>query len=274
MSYFDIYKEFENEANNEVENQDTKHEQLLVLHGVFGSKSNWHTTAKRLSKKYEVFVPDLPNHGISPIRTDAPLNYEFLANHIIAFIEKYMNAPINLMGHSMGGKTAMLVSFLAPHLIKKLVVVDMTPKTYDHSFNANLFNSYTELGTNMISTRSREETKEILLKHNDRETVAFLLKGYKKRDDGTFTWQFNVPSIYEGFKLFTNKCPIDYAEQKSKIPLLVVKGEKSNYITLPDDEKYFAKFYENYQIKTVLNTGHNPHVEDITTFNDMVFDFI
>ena len=85
---------------------------VLILHGLFGSKRNWGGIAKQLSAKHRVLSLDLRNHGESPWAES--MDYRDLAGDVAHFIERHGLEPCTVIGHSMGGKTAMMLALMRP----------------------------------------------------------------------------------------------------------------------------------------------------------------
>lgn len=98
---------------------------LVILHGLFGSKRNWATVAHRLASDRRVIVPDLRNHGESPWHSRH--DYPALADDVAALIEQRIGSPAAVVGHSMGGKAAMVLALNRPDLVSRLAVVDIAP---------------------------------------------------------------------------------------------------------------------------------------------------
>ena len=109
---------------------------LLILHGYFGMSDNWKTLGNLFSKDYQVHLIDQRNHGRS-FHADA-FNYELLAQDLYSYIQYHQLENIYLVGHSMGGKTAMLFAVSYPNLVDKLIIVDISPKSYQPHHNAIL----------------------------------------------------------------------------------------------------------------------------------------
>ena len=105
---------------------------MVILHGLFGSAQNWHSMAERLAENYRVFACDLRNHGSSPWADS--MTFPEMADDLEALIGGKGLAPAIVLGHSVGGKTAMLVALKHPDLIDALVVVDIAPVEYDEPF--------------------------------------------------------------------------------------------------------------------------------------------
>jgi esterase len=100
-------------------------EPLVILHGLFGSKRNWTSIAGTLGRHHRVLAVDLRNHGTSP--WDDRHDYPALAADIARFIEREAGGRAAVVGHSMGGKTAMMLALTRPDLVERLVVVDIAP---------------------------------------------------------------------------------------------------------------------------------------------------
>ena len=101
-------------------------EPLIILHGLFGSLDNWMTLAKKWGEEYEVFIVDARNHGLSPHSDE--FNYQVMADDLYGFIIQHMIHEPTILGHSMGGKTAMQFAMNYPTMLSKLIVADIAPK--------------------------------------------------------------------------------------------------------------------------------------------------
>jgi pimeloyl-ACP methyl ester carboxylesterase len=103
---------------------------LMIVHGLYGSGRNWGVIARRLSDRGQTITPDLRNHGDSP--RGATHGYPDLADDLAELIA-HVGGPVDLCGHSMGGKAAMALALTRPDLIRKLVVADIAPVAYGHT---------------------------------------------------------------------------------------------------------------------------------------------
>ncbi|MGR3616813.1 MAG: alpha/beta fold hydrolase [Paracoccaceae bacterium] len=108
----------------------TEQPTLLVAHGLYGSARNWGVIAKRLSDERQVVAVDMRNHGQSPWYDSH--TYEELADDIAEIIQR-IGGPVDLLGHSMGGKASMMLALRHPDLLRKLIVADIAPVAYSHS---------------------------------------------------------------------------------------------------------------------------------------------
>ena len=107
---------------------------VVILHGLLGSGRNWTSFARQLSARHRVLSLDLRNHGRSPWFPE--MTYQDMARDVIELLEAQGLGPVRLMGHSMGGKAAMVVALTRPELVERLIVVDIAPVTYSAAYAA------------------------------------------------------------------------------------------------------------------------------------------
>ena len=168
---------------------------LIILHGLFGSLDNWQTIAKKLADKLQVYIIDQRNHGKSPHSNE--FNYELLSNDLLEFFEQQKIHKAHIIGHSMGGKTAMQFALEHSEKVEKLIVVDVAPVAYEDR-HSNVFAAL--FAADVKSATTREEVENILRQKldNDEATVQFLLKGLSRDELGKhFEWKFNVESLHK-----------------------------------------------------------------------------
>ena len=107
---------------------------IIILHGLLGMGDNWKTYANKLKNEgYCVHLVDQRNHGRS--FHDSEMNFEVMSNDLLKYLQFHEISEVILMGHSMGGKTAMNFTLKYPDLVSKLIVVDISPKYYSVSFD-------------------------------------------------------------------------------------------------------------------------------------------
>ena len=129
---------------------------LIVLHGLFGSLDNWMTFAKHMSEYFSVFLLDARNHGQS--FHDDEFTYECMAKDVKDFMEQQQIKEAIILGHSMGGKTAMQLAFNYPYLVKKLIVADIAPKAYP-VHHGEIIKGLQSLDFSVIKTRGEADDK-------------------------------------------------------------------------------------------------------------------
>ncbi len=226
---------------------------LVILHGLFGQSDNWAGIARKLSEKFRVYTFDLRNHGESGHSDE--FNYEVMADDVIETLEAAFLEDVNLLGHSMGGKVAMVVAQKRPELLKSLLVADIAPKSYK-PHHQEILAGLNALKPNQISSRSEAE-EELKKQIPDFGTRQFLLKNLSRKEDNTFEWKFNLPVITE--KILEIGFATDSSQ--SKVPALFYRGENSNYVRESDYESIYSLFPHSV-IKTMKGAGHWLHAEN------------
>jgi esterase len=243
-SYFSAMKLFFREYKPA---HDSGKQPIVILHGLFGSSDNWLTQVKIFSAEYKVYTVDLRNHGQSP--HDDAFDYPSMVADIAEFFDdQQIQHPI-LIGHSMGGKTAMNFALAYPDQVAKLIVVDISPRYYD-------LEHYTIVeGLNALdipSFTTRNQVDEALSKYVPEPDVRqFLLKNLQRKPEGGFTWKINLPVISS--KLANIGVDLQYPGKFNK-PTLFIRGAKSKYV--PDaDWKRIQEVFPEASLET-MDTGH------------------
>ena len=238
---------------------------LIILHGLFGSASNFRTLARQFSEFYTVYCLDLRNHGASPHDDDVSL--KAMASDIIEFMDDHDIESTTLMGHSLGGKVAMQVAFTSPHRISKLVVGDIAPVAYPRHHD-QIFQGMNEV--TRLSPSSLKEAHEILTGYVEiPEVRQFLLTNLKRTEDNSYAWRIHVTGLQEGYEHLMKK-PTGTPFQG---PSLFIRGALSDYVT----EAYFPvihEFFPRAEIITMADTGHWLHAEKPVEYRDIVLDFL
>ena len=238
---------------------------IIILHGLFGSLDNWQTLANRFSSDFQVFTLDLRNHGKS--EHSSTHSYKSMTEDIKEFILDHDLENIILIGHSMGGKTAMLFANTYPEFLEKLVVVDIGVKGYPPH--------HTEIlkGLNAIPQGefdSRSAADEILIKHvADFSTRQFLLKNLTRDQNKKLIWKMNLPVLENTLLDICSEIKID----PIYLPTLFIRGENSNYILEEDFDSLEEKF-PYMEMITAENAGHWVHAEAPELFYESVLAFI
>jgi esterase len=253
---------------------------LVILHGLYGSSDNWMTIGRAFSKNYTVFIPDLRNHGKSPHIKDH--TYKLLVDDLLEFFcfHKISNAII--IGHSMGGKLAMLFSLTNPEFVKSLIIVDIAPKRYtllqDLSRqiiqHLNIINAY--LSVDLTGKETRDEVEVEFSNYiKDTKERQFLLKNLV-RDGKGFRWAINVKAISNALPEIMDGPDFEKTQSNSNtvtFPTLFVKGEKSDYLQ-EIDLGPIKKLFPHSDMVTIPGAGHWVHAEQPVQFIDAINNFL
>jgi len=238
---------------------------LIILHGLFGSLDNWMTLSKKLGEHFKVYIVDARNHGFSPHANE--FDYEVMADDLLEFInEQNIINPI-VLGHSMGGKTAMQFAMNYPDKLSKLIVADIAPKPYP-VHHGIILEGLHSLNFNEIASRKAADEKlsEII---PDLSTRQFLLKNLYWKEKGKLAWKFNLSVINDniemvGFEL-NNINPFNK-------PTLFIRGTKSNYI-LESDYAKIKSIFPHTEISDI-QSGHWVHAEKPLEFLTILENFL
>lgn len=226
---------------------------VIILHGLFGTSDNWQTLAKKLAENYSVYIIDQRNHGRSP--HDDEFNYQVMAEDLKKFMEDNWMYSARIIGHSMGGKTAMQFATFYPDMVEKLIVVDIANEQYEGGHEL-IFEAL--LGLDIENTKSRKEADAFLQsKIEDFGVRQFLLKNLTRNKEGKYVWKMNLPIIHQNYQAILSKIE---AEELFDGATLFVKGGLSKYITDTNFEQTKSLF-PNAELVTIDNVGHWVHAE-------------
>lgn len=228
---------------------------LLLLHGLLGSSRNWQTAGRDLTSNWHVVALDARNHGRSP--HDAAMNYEVLADDVAAWMQAHGLARAALVGHSMGGKTAMLLACRRPDLIERLVVVDIAPKDYFWVAHRGEFAAMNELDLGSIQSRAEAEMR-FEARVPNLGMRKFLTTNLDRDEAGRWKWTVNLPVLTEALPgLERNSLA---AGDRYDGPTLFIAGGKSQYVQA-DDHAAIRRHFPAARIEVIAESGHNPHME-------------
>lgn len=237
---------------------------LVIMHGVFGMSDNWHTLGKRWSEKHQVHLLDLRNHGRSPHSDE--FSYEAMSDDVLEYLNDHSIDRANLLGHSMGGKVAMLFAVLNEERVNKLIVADIAPKPYP-PHHQEIIDALESLRLNQLSSRSEAEAQFAL---SDVGVRLFLLKNLYWKDKDKLGWRFNLPVIAREINEVGESLPpqaIYYG------PTLFARGGNSGYIADSDMDEIQTHFPQA-ELITIQGAGHWLHAEKPTEFYDAVNEFL
>jgi esterase len=229
---------------------------LVVLHGLLGSSRNWQSTGADLAAHYQVWALDLRNHGRSP--HDPEMNYDPMVADVLAWMDAQNLPRVSLMGHSMGGKVAMLLACRHPERVERLVVVDIAPKDYNSAAHRSEFAAMNELDLRTLQSRGEAEMK-FEARVSDWAMRKFLSTNLE-RDAATNTWRWliNLPALTAALPLL-EKTPLTSSD-RFEGPTLFVTGGQSRYV-LPTDWEGIERHFPKAKLEVIADSGHNPHME-------------
>ena len=232
---------------------------LCILHGFLGMLDNWKTLGTQYTAHgFCVHLIDQRNHGKS-FHSDA-FNYDLLSNDLLAYLKFHKIDETLLIGHSMGGKTAMQFACSNPNLVRKLLIADIAPKFYP-PHNQTIIDGLNAIEVHTLSSRS--EADEALKNYiSDTGTRQFLLKSLYRTPQKTYDFRFNLRVLSQKMEeIGENINSLDHYDG----PTLFLRGERSAYIT-PDDREQIKKHFPLATVETVTNAGHWLHAENPEEF--------
>ncbi|OYX28643.1 MAG: alpha/beta hydrolase [Flavobacteriales bacterium 32-35-8] len=240
---------------------------FVILHGFLGMSDNWKTMGQKFSENgFQVHLLDQRNHGHSFHSKE--FNYEVLVKDLKTYCEANNLNNIILLGHSMGGKTAMLFATKYPNMVSKLLVADISPRFYPVHHDG-ILNGLSALNFDVI--KSRGEADDMLSKYvSDFGTRQFLLKNLYWIEKGKLALRMNLDILKEEVAEIGEPLPSQARFEKET---LFLKGDRSEYIG-DEDESIIQNHFPNVQIVTIANAGHWLHAENPDDFFDAVIKFI
>lgn len=240
---------------------------LLILHGFLGMSDNWKTLGKKFAKNgFQVHLIDQRNHGRS-FHSDE-FNYDVLADDLKHYCEHHKLEAISIIGHSMGGKTAMLFGVNHPELLEKLVIVDISPKFYP-THHEQILAGLSALEAEMLASRS--DADAIMKKFVPEDgTRQFLLKNLYWKLDKTLGLRVNLNVLIENVEEIGEALTGSTTYPKET---LFLKGDKSEYIQV-GDETLIHQYFPKASIQEVSKSGHWLHAENPTEFFEKTLLFL
>jgi pimeloyl-ACP methyl ester carboxylesterase len=239
---------------------------LIILHGLFGSLDNWQTVGRILGENFQVFTIDQRNHGRSPHSDE--FNYAVMADDLRDFMAEHQLPRAHVLGHSMGGKTAMHFALRHPQLVEKLIVVDIAPRAYAPA-HLHIFAALASL--DLTAYRDRNQIAGALTPAiPDAPTRQFLLKNISRDDTGAFRWKLNLPAIranYDSLNAALEPGPAFVG------PVLFLKGGRSDYLS-EADVPLIHQLFPCTTVKTISEAGHWVHADAPDQFIKHVLRFL
>lgn len=240
---------------------------FIILHGFLGMGDNWKTLGKQFSESnFEIHLVDQRNHGRS-FHSDE-FDYELMAEDLKQYCEVNKLTDIILLGHSMGGKTAMLFATKYPELVRKLLVADISPRYYPVHHDA-ILEGLSNLDFSKLQSRGQAD-EELSNYVYETGTRMFLLKNLYWVEKGQLGLRMNLEVLKENVSEVGEALPIHATFQKET---LFLRGDRSEYIG-ETDEAIIHRHFPNSKIVTIADAGHWLHAENPRDFSEAVINFV
>ncbi|MGZ9812215.1 alpha/beta fold hydrolase [Pseudoroseicyclus sp. H15] len=219
---------------------------LIIAHGLYGSGRNWNVIGKRLSDRGQVILPDMRNHGQSPWADSH--GYADMAADLGELIEAH-GGQADVLGHSMGGKAAMVLALSRPELVRRLVVADIAPVSYGHS-QIHVIEAARKL--DLAALQSRAEAQEAL--ELDAANAAFLLQSLDMKEK---RWRLNLDVLEREMPRIVG---FPEVEGQFEGPALFLSGGESDYVK-PEHRERIKALFPAAKFAKIPGAGHWLHAE-------------
>jgi len=240
---------------------------LIILHGYLGMSDNWKTLGKAFSENgFRVHLIDQRNHGRSFHSSE--FSYELMVEDLIYYMNVNKIDSTSILGHSMGGKTAMFATCTYPERFEKLMVADIAPKAYAPHHQV-IIAALLELSSAEIKSRTVAD-EQLSISIKEVGIRQFLLKNLYRKEDKSIGFRPNITILSQHMHTIGKALE---SHQKFNKPSLFIRGEKSDYIT-DEDHLILAHHFPNFQLKGIPNAGHWLHAENPKLFYDYVMEFL
>ena len=228
---------------------DEKSPPVMIVHGLYGSGRNWGVIAKRLSDQFFVITVDLRNHGDSPWLDTH--NYHVMADDLVEVINS-LNIKPNIIGHSMGGKAAMVLALKHPNLVRNLIIADIAPVKYEHD-QSQFIEAMQKVDLSKVEKRS-DATLALSKFVEDKSLQNFFTQSL---DIKAKRWKLNLKVLRAEMSEILSFPKI---ESEFSGHSLFLKGENSDYIK-PEHRKLIKSLFTKARFATFKEAGHWLHAE-------------
>ena len=238
---------------------------LIILHGLLGSLDNWHSLSTAFGKRFRVIAVDQRNHGRSPHSDE--MTYAAMAADLLELLDRHAISSAHVLGHSMGGKTAMQFALNHPGRVDRLVVVDIAPRSYP-PLHDEIFEALKAVELSSMQSRQQIDNALAVRVHNP-AVRQFLMKNLARTESGSFKWKANVPVLQNSYKEIARAIDSEKPFQK---PAAFIRSSRSGYV-LDSDGGDIQRLFPDARIISI-DAGHWIHAEAPERFSELVLDFL
>lgn len=240
---------------------------LFILHGFLGMSDNWKTLGNKYAENgFQVHLIDQRNHGRSFHSPE--FDYELLAMDLKSYMEHHDVKSANVLGHSMGGKTAMQFAVNYPESVLKLLVADIAPKYYP-PHHQEIINALKTLNFEILKSRS-EADRKLAESLSDPGIRQFLLKNLYWIEKGQLGFRCNLEVLQHKMEEIGENIS---GRDTYHGPTVFLKGSRSEYIH-EHDTATITKHFPSAYVETIANAGHWLHAENPKDFFDKSLEFL
>ncbi|HEY4789462.1 MAG TPA: alpha/beta fold hydrolase [Bacteroidales bacterium] len=236
---------------------------IIILHGLYGSSDNWVTAGRALASRYTVYLVDQRNHGRSGHSPEH--SYALMADDLYELVSSEKLGKVLLIGHSMGGKTAMLFAALHPERVSGLVVVDIGPDSYVSldSYSPqvighlNIVNAMLSVDFSKMISRTEIE-KELAKTITEAPVRQFIMKNVARNHDNSLSWKLNIDALSKALPAIMGSIYLEKVLGEKGIdnfPVIFFKGERSGYISEKQME-LIQTYFPKAEIEIIPGAGH------------------
>jgi len=244
---------------------------LVILHGLFGSKTNWRTLAKRFHRDTgrQIVTVDARNHGESEHSPE--MNYFLQSLDVCNLFQELEISKAVVMGHSMGGKTAMTFSLSHPESVDSLIVVDMSPTKLSLDEDIPRYLA-AKRAMNLNLIRDKRDAEKMLVDVVPNSFLRSFFLTNLVRTETRFKWRINLEALESNISEISS-FPTDFPHQQFEGRALFVGGARSDYIKV-EEFPAIHKLFPRAEIKFIPDSGHWPHAEKPLEFAKTVTEFL
>ncbi len=239
---------------------------LILLHGLFGSSANWMGIARRLESDWRIVIPDLRNHGRSP-HTET-MNYREMAGDLVSLMDRLGLETAHLVGHSMGGKLAMVLALEQGDRVAKLVVADAAPVSYTHRFET-IFEGLGAIRLDRL--KDRQEAEQILAQEIESQPIRqYLLQNLIKQSGG-WGWRFHLAGLAREIETIAGFPELNHLSFPGDV--LFIHGGSSSYVK-PEHLPTIRELFPFARLRMLAGAGHWVYAEQPQLFTQAVRNFL